>query len=171
MKISENNVVKALATQNIKAEPQKETNQIYFLLSHEEMQFPSFIRPLDGGNLLQIMIFIPVNVQKKGIEHLARFLHMANKELDMPGFGMDEASASVFYRIVIPTLEQNIDDMLFNAYIKTCHDVCVTFCTIIQALSMGALTMEEVLANVKKSSEKKATSSKEKAAPAKAGKK
>ena len=154
MKISDENIVQSLTSQDIKAEPQKETNQIYFLLNHEDMNFPSFIRPLDGGNLLQIMVFIPVNVQKTGAGNLSRFLHMANKELDMPGFGMDEASSSVFYRVVVPTMEQKIDDTLFKAYIKTCHDVCATFCTIIQALSIGAITMEEVLSQLQKSGEK-----------------
>ena len=153
MKISDANIIQSLSSQNIKAETQKETNQIYFLLKHEDVNFPSFIRPLDGGNLLQIMVFIPVNVQKEGAENLSRFLHMANKELDMPGFGMDEASASVFYRVVVPTLEQNIDDTLFKAYIKTSRDVCATFCTIIQALSIGAITMDEVLAQLKKANE------------------
>lgn len=169
MKVTDENLIQSLNSQNIKAETQKETNQVYFLLSHDEMNFPSFIRALDGGNLLQIMIFIPVNVQKNGTENLSRFLHMANKELDMPGFGMDEASASVFYRVVVPTLEQNIDDTLFKAYIKTCHDVCVTFCTIIQALSIGAITMEEVLSQLKKESATPQPSSQRKEASAKKG--
>jgi hypothetical protein len=153
MKITDTNLIKSLTAQNIKAEAQKETNQIYFMLSHEEAYFPSFIRTLDGGNLLQIMVFIPVNVQKEGKENLSRFLHMANKELDMPGFGMDEVSSSVFYRVVIPTLDQNIEETLFNAYIKTSHDVCATFSSIIQALSVGAITMEEVLLQLKKGGE------------------
>lgn len=151
MKITEDAVITALKSLGLEATVQKDTNQIYFMLKNENIEFPSFIRPLHDANLLQLMVFIPVNIQGGGISNLARFLHMANKELDMPGFGMDEASQTVFYRVVIPTLDQAIDDSLFLAYVKTCKDVSSTFCSIIQALGVGVMTMDEVFAQLKAS--------------------
>lgn len=154
MKVSEDALIKALKAQNIDATIQKETDQVFFTFMHEDQKFPSFIRQLNDGNLLQIMIFIPVAIQEKGLTDLSRFLHMANKELDLPGFGMDEASSTVFYRVVLPSVENTVDDDLFNAYIKTCQDICITFCSIIQALGIGAMTMDEVITQLKASVQK-----------------
>jgi hypothetical protein len=43
---------------------------------------------------------------------------MLNKELDMPGFCLDETSMTVFYRLVLPTLNKELQEGSFEAFIN-----------------------------------------------------
>ena len=150
MKVSLDTLRAALKSKGVEAIVQKETNQLYFSFEKDGQQFGTFIRLLDGDHILQFMTFIPIQVQEKAIANTARFLHLANKELDLPGFCLDEASNTVFYRVVIPLLNSEMDDTLLYAYLHTSQDVCTTFCSLIQALGIGVMTMDEVVAHLKK---------------------
>ena len=150
MKVSLDTLRAALKSKGVEAKVQTETNQLYFSFEKDGQQFGTFIRLLDGDHILQFMTFIPIQVQGKAIANTARFLHLANKELDLPGFCLDEASNTVFYRVVIPILNSEIDDTLLYAYLQTSQDVCITFCSLIQALGIGVMTMDEVVAHLRK---------------------
>jgi len=135
----------------------KKRGQVYFVFEHEKQQFPVFLRILHEGDLLQLLTFIPCNVNLDAIADMARFLHMANKELDMPGFCLDESSLTVFYRLLLPSQEKRFDEDLLRAYLGTGQTICKNFATIIEALAMGAMNLEEILVKVNelKSSEGK----------------
>jgi hypothetical protein len=124
---------------------QKETNQIYTVLTFEGKEFPLFIRELHEGELLQFLVFIPCYVEPAKASDVSRFLHMLNKELDMPGFCLDEASMTIFYRLILPTINKELQEGSFEAFINTTTMVCKTFGTIIEALAIGAMTLEEIL--------------------------
>ncbi len=144
--VSEQTIESLLKEEGLKAHIEEPSNQIASSLKIDSRDFPLFCRILSEGDLLQVIAFIPVSVEAKGMIDLARFLHMVNKELDMPGFCVDEQSGTVFYRVVIPTLGKKIDPNLFKAYIKTIQNVCHTFGTIVLALAAGAMTMDEIMA-------------------------
>jgi hypothetical protein len=145
MKVNEHNLLQALKTLNLDAKVQPETKQIYFIFEHEKSQFPLFIRELHDGELVQLLSFIPCNVAKEHMNDLGRLLHMLNKELDMPGFCLDEASATVFYRLMMPTLKKEFQPEILEALINTSQMVCKSFATVIEALAIGAMTLEDIL--------------------------
>lgn len=145
MKVNEHNLLETLKAQKIDAKVQKETNQIYFLFKHEDHEFPLFIRLLHEGELIQLLTFIPCRIENKCENDLSRFLHMLNKELDMPGFCLDEASSTVFYRLMMPTLRQEFSQEVLEAYVNTSQTVCKSFATVIVALASGAMTLEEII--------------------------
>lgn len=151
MKLSNDSLIEALKEQGIEASVQKETDQVSFTFENDDQKFPSFIRSMNDGELVQIMIFLPVSLEEKHLTEVARFLHRANKELDIPGFCLDEASSTIFYRIVIPTLHGEIEDSLFHTYIHSSLSICVSFCHIIHALAIGAMTMKEIEDSLKQS--------------------
>ncbi|MDP1881219.1 MAG: YbjN domain-containing protein [Parachlamydiaceae bacterium] len=154
------------------AEIQAETQQIFSLLKFEQREFPLFIRIFDEGHLLQILIFVPslletsenydpAKIPLNGklnkpevIADLARLLHLFNKELDVPGFGLDEMAGIVFYRIMLPTPKKQIDSELLLAYIKTAEHVCQMFSPSIQAVSSGKMTLDQILEKAQQVSNK-----------------
>ncbi len=154
MKVNQHNLLQTLKTLKLEAQVQPETNQIYIIFEHEGNQFPLFIRELHEGELLQLLSFIPCTIEKEHMNDLGRLLHMLNKELDMPGFCLDETSSTVFYRLMMPTLKKEYQEEILEALINTSQMVCKSFATVIEALATGAMTLDEIL---KKANELKST--------------
>jgi hypothetical protein len=149
MKLNEQDLIESLKTIGVEAKLQPNTKQLLAKFSYNDQEYPTFIRQLEGGNLLQLLTFIPCSVDPKALEGLSRLLHMINKELDMPGFCIDEESKTVFYRVVIPCVGQEIDESLFLAYFNTCQSVCATFGMVIHAVAICAMTLNEIIEKMK----------------------
>ncbi len=145
MKVNEHNLLQTLQSLKLDAKVQPETKQIYIIFEHEGSQFPLFIRELHDGELIQFLSFIPCSVDKTHIQDLSRLLHMLNKELDMPGFCLDEGSSTVFYRLMMPTLKKEFQPDVLEAIINTSQMVCKSFATVIEALATGAMSLDEIL--------------------------
>ncbi len=127
------------------ADIQSDTQQVYTILKIADKEYPLFLRIFDEGNLLQILVFIPCQLQKEVVSDMARLLHLLNKELDVPGFGMDEMAGVVFYRLMLPTPKIKIDKELLTAYLKTVEHVCTLFATPIEAIGFGQMTLDQIL--------------------------
>lgn len=127
------------------AEIQTDTQQVYTILKISEREYPLFLRIFDEGHLLQVLAFIPTPIEKEVIPDLARLLHILNKELDVPGFGMDEMAGVVFYRLMLPTPKKKIEGDLLIAFLKTVEQVCKMFAGPVEAVSQGLMTLEEIL--------------------------
>lgn len=147
------------------AEIQPDTQQVYTIFKINKKEYPLFLRVFDDGHLLQLLVFIPCHLEpnenfapgkkdslssehqvKESTADLARLLHLLNKELDVPGFGMDEMAGVVFYRLMLPTPKKKIDEELLVAYLKTAEHVCQMFSTPIEAVSSGQMTLDQILA-------------------------
>ena len=150
---NQDSLIQELKKLNLSPEVQKETGQIYVMFKHEKREFPCFIRLLHEGELIQILTFIPTNVKQEAFNDVSRFLHMINKELDMPGFCLDDASNTVFYRLILPTLKKEASTQLFEAFINTSQVVCKTFSQAIEAISNSLLTLEEVIKKAKENAQ------------------
>jgi len=148
------------------ADIQPDTQQVYTILKIEKKEYPLFIRVFDDGHLLQLLAFIPCQLEanerfnldnssesstepsfssSKVIADVARLLHLLNKELDVPGFGMDEMAGVVFYRLMLPTPKKKMDADLILAFLKTIEHVCQMFAAPIEAVSAGHATLDEIL--------------------------
>jgi hypothetical protein len=150
---------------------QTDTQQVYTIFKINQREYPLFLRVFDDGHLLQLLVFIPChlepneqfvlgkkqaestpsesmkdNEKKAIVADLARLLHLLNKELDVPGFGMDEMAGVVFYRIMLPTPKKKIEGDLLLAFLKTVEHVCQMFSTPIDAVSSGQMTLDQILA-------------------------
>jgi hypothetical protein len=149
---------------------QADTQQVYTIFKINQKEYPLFLRVFDEGHLLQLLVFIPCHLEpnekfalgkkvsesssteaknpyhKEVIADLARLLHLLNKELDVPGFGMDEMAGVVFYRLMLPTPKKKIESDLLLAFLKTIEHVCEMFSTPIEAVSSGQMTLDQILA-------------------------
>jgi len=131
------------------AELQKETDQIAVLINIDNVQYPLFIRILTEGPVLQLLVFLPCKVTHKTINDLSRLLHLLNKEMDIPGFGMDENAGVVFYRITIPSLNKKIDKALLDTYLNSLQVICKSFTPVIINVIQGTMTLEAVVKKAK----------------------
>lgn len=138
------------------AEIQPDTQQVYTIFKMNQKEYPLFMRIFDDGHLLQLLVFIPSHLEpnenfssdkkeNESVADLARLLHLLNKELDVPGFGMDEMAGVVFYRLMLPTPKKKIEEDLLLAYLKTADHVCQMFTTPIEAVSSGQMTLNQIL--------------------------
>lgn len=142
-----------LKTLGLATEIQKETGQLFGTVKIEDKEIPLFFRIYDGEELLQVLAFIPCNTKGETLNDTARLLHLLNKEIDIPGFGMDETTDTVFYRTLIPVKDKKIETKILDAYVNAVQLASVSFAPVIAAVAFGALTFEDVL---KKSKEQKA---------------
>lgn|GEM_PF-721623 len=147
---------------------QTDTQQVYTIFKMHQREYPLFLRAFDDGNLLQILVFIPNHLEPNGplspssesqkqgqnkaiIADLARLLHLFNKELDVPGFGMDEMAGVVFYRFMLPTPTKKTEEDLLLTCLKTAERVCEMFSKPIEAVSSGQMTLDQILARAQES--------------------
>ncbi|MBA2728927.1 MAG: YbjN domain-containing protein [Parachlamydiaceae bacterium] len=143
------NVEKYLAEKDIKTSLQKESNQLFCLRKYGGLEYPLFIRVYEQETLLQLLLFFPLSI-KPGCEcDLARLLHLINKEVDLPGFGTDEAAGVVYYRLMLPSYEKKIQSALISVFLDAQEKICRTFIGSIMAVSQGKATYQAILKQLK----------------------
>lgn len=138
-------ILACLKKNHYEANIQDDSQQVFTLLKISQKEYPLFLRVFDDGHLLQLLAFIPCPVSTEGVSDMARLLHLLNKELDMPGFGMDEMAGAVFYRLMLPTPKKKIESDVLIAFMKTVEHVCKMFATPIEAVGYGQITLDDIL--------------------------
>ena len=115
-----------------------------------DRRIPPFIRLMEGGELVQLIGFLPCNFQGETLYEVARTLHMINREIDLPGFGMEEQAKTIFYRLMVPAPNGQIDEKLVLAYLKSIHLVITSFHQVIQAVASGEMSLMQVIEQLNK---------------------
>lgn len=144
--LTNENLLALLQKEGYNAEIQKETDQIAVILRVEGSEYVMFLRILPSGPVLQILLFIPCDLKAETLNGVARLLHLLNKELDAPGFGMDETAGVVFYRITIPAVTKSVDEELIKTYLNSIKAISNTFSPVIINVSRGTMSFDAVLA-------------------------
>jgi hypothetical protein len=123
---------------------QEETNQILITIKVEKVEFPLFLRISEDGELLQMLAFFPANIKPGSQADTARALHLLNKELDVPGFGMDDLNGLIFYRYMLPCLGNEFNPVAVDKFFNAIQMICQSFLPLIFAISQGNLKFEEI---------------------------
>ncbi|HEY4832398.1 MAG TPA: YbjN domain-containing protein [Waddliaceae bacterium] len=144
-----NVLIKYLRDKHYDAQLQSETQQIYIILKIAGREFPLFIRIFEQSDLLQLLVFMPINIKQGAYADLARLLHQLNKELDIPGFGMDESAGVVFYRCMLPVLDKKIEESLLDSFLKSISVICESICPPIFTVASGSASYAEIIAKAK----------------------
>ncbi len=142
-----NTIIYYLKESNLQPEIQKETNQLFINFTMHQYEVPVFFVLHPVSHLIQMIAYLPYQLSEKTIGEMGRLLHLLNKELDMPGFGMDESEKLIFYRAVVPCLNKEIDKQLFNTYLGTTRVACDTFMHVIGLIASGNMTVDTLLKN------------------------
>jgi len=140
-----NAILQNLKSLGYKVEFQEETDQVYYLIAHEGKSIPIFIKSISDGMVVQVVAFYPFKSEVNAHPDLARFLHLMNKDIDMPGYGMDENSRAVFYRLSIPTFEKKLKISLLTTYLNTIEKVSRDTMNSIAPIANGSITFKELI--------------------------
>lgn len=149
-----NQILDYLTKKKYNAHFQKETNQICVIFKIEQKEFPLFIRISENNDLLQMITFIPRTMKASSVSEVARLLHLFNKELDLPGFGMNEESGHIFYRCIIPCTKKKLESSVLEGYLNSIQIVCKSFSPPIEALAEGAISYEALVKMAKEREQK-----------------
>lgn len=142
-------IKKLLEKEGHEAHFQGSTQQVYTILKHDNREFPLFVRIMEHTELMQMLAFFPVSLQKESVADTARLLLLFNKELDIPGFGMDEEGGVVFFRCMINLPGKKIDPALFHQYLNTISTACKAFSPAVEAIVSRALSFDKLYAHSK----------------------
>ncbi len=137
LEISIKNVLEHLRQTNHDAQIQAETQQVVCILHLAGRDFPLFVKVDADERVLQILIFMPCMMGPRSTAEVGRLLHFLNKELDLPGFGMDETAGVIFYRCVLPTSDGKVDINLFDSIMVSIPRLAQVFFPVIAAVANG----------------------------------
>jgi hypothetical protein len=139
-----------LKANQLQPELQKETGQTFIMYEIQNFEVPVFFLLHSESKLLQLVAYLPYHLPEKTLGETARLLHILNKELDMPGFGLDENEKLMFYRAVLPCLDGKIETRLFNMYLGTARIACETFMHAIGVIVSGSATVDALMKEKKR---------------------
>ena len=125
-----------------------DSREIFTILKLANLDFPIYLRIFTESSLIQLITYIPSQLSKITLNETARLLHILNKEVDMPGFGLDENALLIFYRQVLPLHQRQIDEDLFLSYLNTSEQITQLFNSAIQAVASGKATPEVALKEI-----------------------
>lgn len=128
---------------------QTETGQICLDLPVLDGKLPTFIRIYDTQDLFQFILILPITIEPGSVGSVARLLHILNKEIDLPGFCLDEQNNIVFYRMSIPALNGKVDKNLLDTMLKSMQNLAAQFIPIIAQAANGQLDLEQMLEQLK----------------------
>lgn len=140
-----NALLEHLRESELQPELQKEHNQIFITYQLKGQDVPVFFLIQEKTNILQIVAYLPYQLHATTFGEVARMLHILNREMDLPGFGMDESEKLLFYRSVIPCFEGRVHKELFNMYLAATRLACDTFMHAIAMIASGTMKVDEAL--------------------------
>lgn len=149
IKLNLKNVLAHLSNKKLEPQIQTETQQIYVLFNLEGIEFPLFVRVDEEPKILQLFMFMPCAISPKTFGELARLLHLLNKEIDMPGFGIDEKAGVVFFRWVIVTSSGEIQEELLDRCLVAIPQISKICYPAIASVGNDLITFEMALGQVK----------------------
>jgi len=145
IEVTKDSLLKVLNEKNYDPQYQTETNQVYIIFKEDEREYPLFFRKFEGGELLQLIAFFPIQMEQKVVPDVSRLLHLLNKELDVPGFGLDEIGGVAFFRWMLNMEGNKIDESIIEKYVMTIRTACKTFGKTIEAVVVGAVTVDDLI--------------------------
>lgn len=137
-----------LKTRDFVLQYQPETDQLFTNLKYQNVEFPFFLRIYEGNELLQLIAFMPFPYIAEYSGELARLLHYINKEIDLPGYGMDEKNNIIFYRIMLPVIDQQLNEKQLDLILETIPSVCQAFAEPIILVGQGKETFASAVKKI-----------------------
>lgn len=144
---------KLLSGRGLNVEMQPETDQLYILFEIMGKHFPLFIKVVDA-KLVQLLIFIPLALKEEHLLETGRLLHYLNRQVDLPGFCLDEQNKVIFYRLVLPAADAKVDDDTVVTMVRACQVACESAIASIVAVSQGSMPFKQFVASAEEAKSK-----------------
>ncbi|ANH79141.1 YbjN domain-containing protein [Candidatus Chlamydia sanziniae] len=142
--LNQNSLSKFLKNSGMEPFLERESGLIYINIQANDVDLPLFFVIRNEGEILQFICYFPYQLYETHKESTARLLHLLNRDIDIPGFGMDEEQGLIFYRLVLPCLQSKVHEMLLHIYIDTIKLVCDSFSHAIGLISSGNMNLDQL---------------------------
>lgn len=140
--LTEKNLIQFLSKHSLNPLFEKESNLPYILIKIYQNELPLFFSIRNNGEVLQLIIYLPYKIISAHLNDTSRLLHILNKDLDLPGFNLDEDEGLIFYRLVMPCIDKKLNTKILLAYINSIQLVCDSFSQAIGLVASGQLDIE-----------------------------
>ncbi len=140
--LTEKNLIQFLSEHSLNPLFEKESNLPYILIKIYQNELPLFFSIRNNGEVLQLIIYLPYKIIKTHLNDTSRLLHILNKDLDLPGFNLDEDEGLIFYRLVMPCIDKKLNTKILIAYINSIQLVCDSFSQAIGLVASGQMDIE-----------------------------
>ena len=145
IKLNQDELIKLLNKFQLEPTLQSETDQIYIVMKIADQEVPIFLGIRSEETLLQSVAYIPYQLEEKALNEVSRVLHILNRELDVPGFGLDEQQKLMFYRCVILCPDHELDEKILELYLATTRIAVESFMGAISMVASGKQTVDDFL--------------------------
>jgi hypothetical protein len=149
VKLDKDSLLKHLDEKQLKPQWQEESNQIIMAFRLGKIDFPIFLRIAEDEDFLQILSFMPCSIKHGTHAALARFLHVINNQVNLPGFSMDDEQNLLFYRVILPCVNREVDEKMLEKYLGAVFNVSNSFYPLIVKLADGSLTYKDALTELR----------------------
>lgn len=143
VKLTNDDLIKHLDEKQLKPQFQEETGQIVMAFRLNNKDFPIFLRIAEDEDFLQILSFLPTKIKEGQHSAVARFLHHVNNQVNLPGFAMDDQQDLVFYRVILPAPDKELNEAMLEKFLGAIFNVSNTFFPIVSSLSEGTINFKE----------------------------
>ncbi|HRD55269.1 MAG TPA: YbjN domain-containing protein [Parachlamydiaceae bacterium] len=138
------NLMAYFQTQGFEPVLQETQGQLQMQIKIEKVEFPFFAKVREDGSIIQLLAYFPCNIKEGAEADTARSLHLLNKEIDIPGFGMDDLNSLIFYRCMVPCANSAFDPAVMERFSKAIPAICHSFFPMIFAVSQGKTKYAEI---------------------------
>lgn len=145
VKLDKDALIAHLDQKQLKPQWQAESNQIVMAFRLGKVDFPIFLRIAGDEDFLQVLSFMPANVKHGTQSALARFLHVLNNQVNLPGFSMDDEQNLIFYRIILPCPGREVSEAMLEKFLGAVFNVSNAFFPLISQLADGSLSYRDAL--------------------------
>lgn len=142
--LSQDALLKFLTDNELEPSYSEETGQIYVMMHIKKKEIPVFFKLHQEHGLLQLIAYLPIQIHEHAVSDTARFLHLLNKQIEMPGFGMDEKERLMFYRVVIPCLDNQVEPNLLTMHLNVIGMCSENLMHAIALVASGKKSMKEM---------------------------
>lgn len=152
MELNLENIKKLLTELGFTPSIQKETQQVFLILTIDIHEYPVFFRILPSGPFLQVVIFFPFQFQPQYFNEISRFLHAVNRFIDWQGFCIEEKLQTIFYRMTVPAFDNKLPGVLtFEKILQTIHNIPKTMSMPLLEVASGTKTSQQMIEIMEKS--------------------
>lgn len=128
---------------------QAETSQIIIDLPVWDNALPVFLRLYDDGDMLQLVILLPVQLKPETLHDVGRLLHILNKEIDIPGFCLEEDMRIAFYRLSVPVFDDGIHPLYLKTMLLSIQNLVQQCTPVIAQAALGRLDIDKAIEQVR----------------------
>lgn len=123
---------------------EEKSGQLYCGLASNGVEIAVLFMPSADKHLLQILLYLPIRYPVEKKEEVARLLHKINHMLDLPGFGMEETSHTIFVRHVQVLSNEQIDGNMLLSLLKILTTMVGKFYDMIDTVCKGEKTVDDL---------------------------